>query len=282
MTHSFLLPSGASKQPNSRNMLKVLLIGTFCIFSQQLCFSQKKTTSAKQQQEYIALTVYHTTGTEQLSGIEQYLQASLLPALEKGKFQKIGVFTGIANDTAAEKKLYLLIPFQSLPQLEQLTAIATATLADTTKAKGYVKASHNKPMFARMETILIRAFAAMPVVRAPKLGGDLSERVYELRSYESATEAQHLNKVKMFNEGEVQLFDRLGFNAVFYGQVIAGSRMPNLMYITSFDNKAIRDEHWKTFVADPEWKTMSALPQYQNNVSKIDITFLRPTTYSKL
>jgi hypothetical protein len=86
----------------------------------------------------------------------------------------------------------------------------------------------------------------------------------------------------MFNEGEVQLFDRLGFNAVFYGQVIAGSRMPNLMYITSFDNKTIRDEHWKNFVVDPAWKTMSALPQYQNNVSKIDITFLRPTTYSKL
>jgi hypothetical protein len=86
----------------------------------------------------------------------------------------------------------------------------------------------------------------------------------------------------MFNQGEVELFDRLGFNAVFYGQVIAGSRMPNLMYMTTFENRTVRDEHWKTFGSDPEWKKMSSDPKYQNNVSKIDIIYLRPTAYSKL
>ena len=116
----------------------------------------------------------------------------------------------------------------------------------------------------------------------PQQRSETSERVYELRSYESASETLHQNKVAMFNEGEVELFDRLGFNAVFYGQVIAGSRMPNLMYMTSFENKAARDEHWKSFGNDPEWKTMSSLPKYQHNVSKIDIIFLKPTAYSKL
>jgi hypothetical protein len=86
----------------------------------------------------------------------------------------------------------------------------------------------------------------------------------------------------MFNAGEVELFDRLGFNAVFYGQVIAGNRMPNLMYMTSFDDKASRDAHWKAFGGDPAWKTMSSKPEYQNNVSKIDIVFLRPVAYSRL
>jgi len=52
------------------------------------------------------------------------------------------------------------------------------------------------------------------------------------------------------------------------------------MYMTTFENKASRDEHWKTFVADAEWKKLSSMPEYQNNVSKIDITFLRPTEYS--
>jgi hypothetical protein len=122
----------------------------------------------------------------------------------------------------------------------------------------------------------------MPQVKASGVKGALNERVYELRSYESATEALHQNKVQMFNAGEVQLFERLGFNAVFYGQVIAGSKMPNLMYITSFENKAARDEHWKAFGSDPEWKKMSSDPIYKNNVSHIDITFLRPTSYSKL
>ena len=87
----------------------------------------------------------------------------------------------------------------------------------------------------------------------------------------------------MFNEGgEVNLFNRLGFNAVFYGEVLAGSRMPNLMYMTSFEDKASRDEHWKAFGADPEWKKLSADPLYKNNVSKIDIAFLHPTDYSDI
>ena len=79
----------------------------------------------------------------------------------------------------------------------------------------------------------------------------------------------------MFNEGgEVALFKNLGFNAVFYGEVIAGSQMPNLMYMTSFDNLSAREAHWKSFGSAPEWKKISSLPRYQDNVSHIDITIL--------
>ena len=54
----------------------------------------------------------------------------------------------------------------------------------------------------------------------------------------------------MFNEGgEIDLFNKLNFNAVFYGEVLSGSSMPNLMYMTSFENKADRDAHWKSFGA---------------------------------
>lgn len=85
----------------------------------------------------------------------------------------------------------------------------------------------------------------------------------------------------MFNQGdEIGLFKKLNFNAIFYSEVIAGSRMPNLMYMTSFENKADRDEHWKTFGNDPYWKKLSAEPEYQNNVSHIDMTFLYAADYS--
>ena len=84
----------------------------------------------------------------------------------------------------------------------------------------------------------------------------------------------------MFNDGEGALFDRLGFNAVFYGEVISGSTMPNLMYMTTFENKASRDEHWKAFSTAPEWEKLKVMPKYQNNVSKNDTRFLTPTEYS--
>ena len=123
----------------------------------------------------------------------------------------------------------------------------------------------------------------MPQSAAPNLKSAVNERVYELRSYESHTEKIHQNKVEMFNKGdEVGLFKRLGFNAVFYGEVVSGARMPNLMYMTTFDNQAARDEHWKAFSADSQWKTLSVMPEYQKNVSKNVQVFLRPTTYSDL
>jgi hypothetical protein len=85
----------------------------------------------------------------------------------------------------------------------------------------------------------------------------------------------------MFNEGgEIPLFKRLNFNAVFYASVISGSRMPNLMYMTSYESKADRDEHWKSFMTAPEWKVLSGLQEYQGNVSRNEQIFLHATAYS--
>ena len=86
----------------------------------------------------------------------------------------------------------------------------------------------------------------------------------------------------MFNNGEMGIFSKLNFNAIFYGKVLAGSNMPNLMYMTSFENKEDREAHWKAFSADPDWKKMSSDPQYDHNFLKADIQLLRPTDYSDL
>jgi hypothetical protein len=58
--------------------------------------------------------------------------------------------------------------------------------------------------------------------------------------------------------------------------------MPNLMYITSFENRASRDAHWKAFSNDPQWKQLSSMSEYKNNVSKNTIVFLKPTDYSEM
>ena len=77
------------------------------------------------------------------------------------------------------------------------------------------------------ETILLNAFEKSPRLSLPNLTAAKKNRVYEVRSYEGHTEKISANKIRMFNSGdEVGLFKRLGFNAVFYGQVVAGSSMP--------------------------------------------------------
>jgi hypothetical protein len=123
----------------------------------------------------------------------------------------------------------------------------------------------------------------MPEFGVPSHKTPPSERIYELRSYEGPTEQYYRKKVEMFNYGgEIDLFKRLDFQAVFYSEVISGNTMPNLMYMTTFSDMKSHDEHWNTFRNHPEWKTMSALEKYKNTVSHSVIQLLHPTEYSDI
>ncbi len=248
------------------------------------CGSSKKSTAAQAAaalQNYYTLQVYHSATADQLNLIEAFLKSAYLPAMRRNGIATVGVFKPIGNDTAADKKVIVFTPYTSLQQYEKITGELRRDITLEQAAPAYVNAPHNSPAFTRYETILVQAFKDMPTAEAPKLSGPKSERVYELRSYEGPTEKLYQSKVKMFNEGgEIALFKRLNFNAVFYGSVIAGARMPNLMYMTSFENKADRDAHWKSFGDDAEWKILSKIPEYQNTVSHMDITFLTATDYS--
>ena len=231
--------------------------------------------------EFYQITVYHFSNLAQQNLIEQYLKDAYLPALHKQQIKNIGVFTCIANDTAADKRIYVVIPVQSLQQVVNLQEKLEKDADYLTNGKLYLEASFKTPPYNRLENILLKSFPLAPFMNLPKLSSTAAERVYELRSYESATENLFKSKVKMFNEGgEIALFKRLNFNAVFYASVIAGSHMPNLMYMTSYENKADRDEHWKNFSSSPEWKKLTVMPEYQNSVSKNEKVFLHATTYS--
>ncbi len=235
----------------------------------------------KPMREFYQLTVYHFKNAEQEKVLDNYFQNALLPALHRMKISNVGVFKSWANDTLPDKVAYVFIPFKSLEVVTDLPSKLKEDAGYLSVGAGYLDAAYDDPPYSRMETILLRAFPLAPQMQLPALQSPKKDRVYELRSYESATEKKFENKVQMFNQGdEIGLFKRLNFNAVFYSEVIAGSKMPNLMYMTSFENRAARDEHWKTFVSDPYWKNLSAMAEYQNNVSHIDITFLYPADYS--
>ncbi len=231
--------------------------------------------------EFYQLTVYHFITASQEKMIDNYLQNALVPALHKISIKNIGVFKDHSNDTITDKKLYVLTPISSIDQLVKINSKLSADKEYNLNGADYLNAVYTAPPYARMETIVLQAFALAPKLQLPNLTGARKDRVYELRSYESATEKIFQNKVHMFNEGdEIGLFKRLNFNATFYGEVVAGGKMPNLMYMTCHENKTVRDANWKAFVDDPYWKKLSGLPEYQHNVSHIDISFLYPTEYS--
>lgn len=230
-----------------------------------------------QQPSYYQIKVYHLKGDRQREMTESYLRDAYLPALHRQGFKHIGVFKPIAVDTT-EQLIFVFIPTLKINKLIDLDKVLAKDKTYLSSGKSYIDAAYNQAPYLRIESILLEAFRGMPAPALPKLSGPKLERVYELRSYEAATEQLSLNKINMFNDAEMEIFTKLDFNAIFYGQVIAGSRMPNLMYLTTFNNKADRDKHWGAFGA--EYKKISGLPQYQNNVSKINTSFLYPTDYS--
>ncbi len=231
--------------------------------------------------QYYQLKIYTLETDEQVKITDNYLKEIYLPALKKLKISNIGVFKTRPNEKDTIIKIYLLIPFSSLSEFQALDDQLTKVQTNHSGNSEYHTALYDKPPFQRVASILLKAFKDMPSIQPSPLEGTRKDRIYELRSYESPTETYFLNKIDMFNDGgEIELFKRLNFNSVFYGEVIAGPKMPNLMYMTTFSNQESRDLHWKLFVDAPEWKEMSSLPKYQNNVSHIDITFLYPTAYS--
>jgi len=235
----------------------------------------------KEKQAFYQLTVYHYTTVDQEKILDDYFQQALIPSLHEMGIRSVGVFKAIANDTSANKSMYVFIPVKSLNRIDQINRKLMKNEQFKSAGNEYLNVLHNDPVYSRMETIILKAFALSPVMRLPQLTSPNNERVYELRSYESASETIFRKKLHMFNEGgEMDIFTKLNFNPVFYGEVIAGSHMPNLMYMTTFENKADRDAHWAAFGSDPDWKQLSSLPEYKNNVSHIDVSFLRPTDYS--
>ena len=231
--------------------------------------------------EIYTITVYHFKDAQQEVVLDTYLQTAYLPALHRKNKNNIGVFKPIANDTAADKIIYVIVPFKSLDEMQSLDKSLAADSTYMLAGKDYFTASYQTPPYTRMEKIILNAFPLAPQMKLPQLHSDKKDHIYELRSYESATESYHINKVKMFNEGgEINIFKRINANAVFYADVIAGSHMPNLMYMTSYENMQDRDAHWKSFGDDADWKRISGMDEYKNNVSKADITLMHAASYS--
>lgn len=235
----------------------------------------------KNKQEFYQLRVYHFNTKQQEQSLDAYLQNALLPALHRNGVNKAGVFKAIANDTANDKVIYVLLPFKNLESISKTEKKIIADAAYQTAGADFINVNYKTPAYTRIETILLKAFPLAPEMKMPDLKAAKKDRVYELRSYESPSEKIFKNKVHMFNDGdEIGLFKRLNFNAVFYSEVIAGNKMPNLMYMTSFENMDDRNAHWKAFSSDSVWIKLKSMPEYQNNVSHIDITFLRGVDYS--
>ena len=231
--------------------------------------------------DFYQIKIYHLKNNGQVEQVDQYLKNGYLPALHRLGIKNIGVFKPIANDTSAIKFIYVLIPFKSTEAWMKLDENLTKDAVYTSSAKSFREAPFDKPPYEKMESILLDAFSGQGHLLIPATKN--AERVFELRSYESPTENLAQKKMAMFNTGgEIQIFNRLKFNPVFYAKVVSGSHMPNFMYMPVFESVEHHNAQWKRFGEDAAWKNISTRPLNENkvSVSHIDSILMHSTEYS--
>lgn len=232
-------------------------------------------------QQYYEIKLFRIADNSQESRVDAYLKDAYLPALHRAGIQSIGVFKPVESDTTFGKIIYVLIPFNTIEEYMKLPESLAKDKVYSEAGKSFINAAYDNPPYKRFESILLKAFMNMPLLVKPEFDNPVTERIYELRSYESATDAKAVKKIEMFNKGgEIALFGKLKFNAVFYGEVLIGSHMPNLMYMITFSDMKSHDEHWAAFRDAPEWKKLAAMEEYKNTVSKVSAYLLHPTDYS--
>jgi len=231
--------------------------------------------------DFYQIQVFRLNSKAQETRTDNFLKMAYLPALHRAGIKTAGVFKPIASDTISGNQIIVWLPLTSPDQLDKLQSTLAKDAVYQTAGADFLNAPFDNVPFQRKESILLKAFPEAPAFFIPKHKTKPSDRIYELRSYEGPTENLFRQKVKMFNQGgEIKIFKSLDFNAVFYAEVISGSTMPNLMYLTTFADMAAHDAHWDAFRNHPDWKKLSALSEYQHTVSKSVKMLLYPTDYS--
>ena len=236
------------------------------------------------QKEIYEIQVYKLKSSDQEKATDNFLRDVYLPAMHRLGIKQVGVFKPLSNDTATIKKIIVIVQYISLDVWRRSKSNIETDPVYVNAAKSFDDADTSNLPFTRLESTILEAFPDQPKLIPTTLKSN-PDALYELRSYESPTEELHRKKVNMFNAGgEIILFKRLDFQAVFYADVLSGSQMPNLVYMVVFSNSADREAKWKEFGSSKEWKTISVDPKYRNNVSvnHIDSILMHRTPYSDL
>jgi hypothetical protein len=231
--------------------------------------------------EFYELRTYEMPTGNRKALLNDYLEKACIPAMSRLGIKPVGVFTVVAGSNALN--LFVLIPYPSLEHFLSAPARLAADAEYQKAAAAYLTASIDNPAYTRYESTLLWAFKQVPRVRMPAETAGNQPRLFELRIYESHSEAAALKKIEMFNEGgEIGIFDRVGLRPVFFGQTLVGRRQPNLVYMTVHQDMAAREKTWEAFRNSPDWKALSSNPAYANVVSATTVVFLRPAAYSQI
>ena len=167
--------------------------------------------------------------------------------------------------------------FESMEQWQTFEAKAAASSLYQTSLSESERG--DEAPFEEYSEKLLAPTAFCPLLEA---SGAQPTRTFEFRIYHSPTRRQLAALNDRFAGPEIQIFHRCGIFPILYTNGLSGESLPNLTYLTPFENLAAREKAWAAFGADPEWVKVRAESIEKNGqISAVmHISLWKATAYS--
>jgi hypothetical protein len=240
----------------------------------------------KHSKQLLELRIYHFASPQKQQAFAQFLGNAAVPAFNRAGARPVGLFKLLMNDNPELKlasdstDLYLLVPHTSAESFGLFHDRLASDKIFQQAVQPIISAPKADPAYLRYESTLMRPFDGFPQVKVP---AQSAGRLLQLRIYESHNQERALKKIEMFNTGgELAIFVRCGMTGVFFGQSLAGPKLPNLTYMLAFPNEQDQKKAWDSFRNDAEWKQLSKQEQYKDAVSNVTNLILRPVEGSQV
>jgi hypothetical protein len=237
---------------------------------------------ASRSREFYQMRRYSLQNGPQTKLTESYFADALIPALTRMGMGPVGAFQLVIGPETPT--FYLLIPSFSIEALAELDLRLAQDAAFLKAAEPFWNAPATAPAFLRVESSLLAAFEGWPRLTPPASSSTKSKRIFQLRTYESPSNRDHIRKVEMFHHGEFEIFTNAGCHPVFFSDTLIGPRMPSLTYMLSFASLEELNAKWDAFGSAPAWKKLTADPRYsfEEIVSNISNLILSPLAASQI
>jgi hypothetical protein len=151
---------------NSQNSRRRFLAGLLATLS-TVTLGAAHAEDATPPQEYYEIRIYRCPTAEKQQAVVNYVETALLPALNRQKIDRVGIFTPTGEN--ADNSVYVLIPYRTLDMLGGLNAALAADSDYQSAAADYFATPVKDSAYTRIESRLMKAFAGMPVLEQPDL-----------------------------------------------------------------------------------------------------------------
>jgi hypothetical protein len=234
--------------------------------------------AAPMKSHFYTLERYQMKNGDQPARLHEYLSTGLLPAAAKLHDGPVIVLDALV--AAHMPSVVLIRGYSTMTQPQE---IADKLGKDEKHMAAFHKwESGNDSTAERWSTSLLASTPYMTDIVADK--DRKTPRIFELRQYHSPTWRQLGALNERFGGPEIRIFHRVGIHPILYSTTVFGDNIPNLTYLTPFENLAEREKAWTAFGADEEWlKVRKESIEKSGQISQVmEISLWRAAAYSPI